>query len=71
MPRLRYTIIVRDDRPSSKQAARRAQSNSAVASAACLEGAGARYPIYAPAELRAKTACVSLYDMSPICITAT
>ena len=51
MPRLRYTIIVRDDRPSSKQAARRAQSNSAVASAACLEGAGARYPIY---ELRTK-----------------
>src|SRR5882757_10451830 len=29
---------VRDDRPPSKQAARRAHPNSAVASAACLEG---------------------------------
>src|ERR1700684_1421989 len=36
-PRLRYTINVRDDRPPSKPAARRAQSNSAVASAAGLE----------------------------------
>src|SRR5580704_4788310 len=46
-PRLRDTINVRDDRPPSKQVARRAQSNSAVASAACLEGgAGVRYPIY-------------------------
>jgi hypothetical protein len=71
MPRLRYTISVRDDRPSSKQAARRAQSNSAVASAACLEGAGARYPIYAPTEFRAKTARVVPHAVSPICITAT
>src|SRR6266567_2667254 len=37
-PRLRYTIHVRDDRPLSKQAARSAPPNSAVASAACLEG---------------------------------
>src|SRR6266699_3160863 len=37
-PRLRYTINVRDDRPPSKQAARSAPPNSAVASAACLEG---------------------------------
>src|SRR6266566_2751490 len=36
-PRLRYTIHVRDDRPPSKQAARSAPPNSAVASAACLE----------------------------------
>jgi hypothetical protein len=38
IPRLRHTISVRDDRPPSKQAARSAPSNSAVASAACLEG---------------------------------
>src|SRR5882757_998162 len=37
-PRLRYTIHVRDDRPPFKQAARSAPLNSAVASAACLEG---------------------------------
>jgi len=36
---------VRDDRLPSKQAARRAPPNSAVASAACLEGPGARYSI--------------------------
>src|SRR5207245_11044093 len=36
--RLRNTINVRDDRPPSKQAARSALPNSAVASAACLEG---------------------------------
>src|SRR6266568_3502843 len=36
-PRLRYTFHVRDDRPPSKQAARSAPPNSAVASAACLE----------------------------------
>src|SRR5260221_3300769 len=44
-PRLRYTISVRDDRLPSKQAARRAPPNSAVASAACLESPGARYSI--------------------------
>src|SRR5712664_1270934 len=37
-PRLRHTISVGDDRPPSKQAARRAPPNSAVASAARLEG---------------------------------
>src|SRR5207302_11474587 len=36
--RLRHTINVRDDRPPSKQAARSAPPNAAVASAACLEG---------------------------------
>src|SRR6266480_6274892 len=38
IPRLRHTISVRDDRLPSKQAARSALPNSAVASAAGLEG---------------------------------
>jgi hypothetical protein len=47
IPRLRHTISVRDDRPPSKPAARRALQNNAVASAAGLQGrTGARYPIY-------------------------
>src|SRR5258708_2043296 len=43
-PRLRHTVSVRDDRLPSKQAARRAPPNSAVASAACLEGPGGPLP---------------------------
>src|ERR1700737_4094951 len=37
-PRLRHTISVRDDRLPSKQARATRATNSAVASAACLEG---------------------------------
>src|SRR5207302_10012155 len=61
--RLRHTINVRDDRPPSKQAARSAPPNSAVASAACLEGRpGARYPIYGLPKLKKETPMPLLHD---------
>src|SRR5579863_3226415 len=66
-PRLRYTINVRDDRPPSKPAARRAQSNSAVASAAGLERRPG--PVTPSTRLRSPLALVareqSLYCAGP------